>query len=158
MAYSELPWRPFLGHQAWSWTTLRRGNVFLLRLQTFFLSHFYVLSLNVFYIYGSDRFSCPRCCSLALADIDRYTVLSIDGTDRHTGTIPALAARSVSQRQWMARLWGHFFRSRCTVNRHLMTGCTGNWLAQCIHIVYNTNCSVLYQSWTSYAARTATFC
>jgi len=30
MAYSELPWRPFLGlgHQAWSWTTLRRGNVF----------------------------------------------------------------------------------------------------------------------------------
>jgi len=28
MAYSELPWRPFLGHQAWSWTTLRRANVF----------------------------------------------------------------------------------------------------------------------------------
>ena len=36
MAYSELPWRPFLGYQAWRWTTLR-GNVFLLRLQTFFI-------------------------------------------------------------------------------------------------------------------------
>ena len=27
MAYSEFPWRPFLGHQARSWTTLRSGNV-----------------------------------------------------------------------------------------------------------------------------------
>ena len=27
MAYSELPWRPFLGHRARSWTRLRRGNV-----------------------------------------------------------------------------------------------------------------------------------
>jgi len=44
MAYSELPWRPFLGHQAWSWTTLRRGNVFL-SLQT----SFYVF--NVFKIF-----------------------------------------------------------------------------------------------------------
>ena len=30
------PWRPFLGHQAWSWTTLKIANVFLLRL-TFFI-------------------------------------------------------------------------------------------------------------------------
>jgi len=28
MAYSELPWRPFLGHQTWSWTTWRRDDVF----------------------------------------------------------------------------------------------------------------------------------
>jgi len=60
MAYSELPWRPFLGHQAWSWTTLRRGNVFLLRLQTVFLFRhvFYVFNVfkflfERFYIYGS---------------------------------------------------------------------------------------------------------
>jgi len=68
MAYSELPWKSFLGHQAWSWTTLRRGNVFLLRLQTFFLflSRFFITFTNVllllsrffiflwtfFYIYG----------------------------------------------------------------------------------------------------------
>ena len=36
MAYSELPWRPFLGHQAWSWTTLRRGNVFYYVYKGFF--------------------------------------------------------------------------------------------------------------------------
>ena len=50
MAYSELPWRPFLGHQAWSWTTLRRGNVFITFTNVFiFLSRFYVF--NVFYFY-----------------------------------------------------------------------------------------------------------
>jgi len=54
------PWRPFLGHQAWSWTTLRRGNVFLLRLQTFvfiFVTFLTFLNfyLNVFYIYGRRR-------------------------------------------------------------------------------------------------------
>jgi len=37
MAYSELPWRPFLGHQVWSWTTLRRGNVFYYVYKRFFL-------------------------------------------------------------------------------------------------------------------------
>jgi len=30
------PWRPFLGHQAWSWTTLRRGNVFVTFTNVFF--------------------------------------------------------------------------------------------------------------------------
>ena len=54
MAYSELPWRPLLRHQAWSWTTLRRGNVFYYVYKRFlFLSRFYVfndfnLYLNVF--------------------------------------------------------------------------------------------------------------
>jgi len=41
--YSELPWRPFLGHQAWSWTTARRGNVFCYVYKRFclnFLSRF----------------------------------------------------------------------------------------------------------------------
>jgi len=49
MAYSELPWKSFLGHQAWSWTTLRRGNVFLLRLQTFFFIFvtFFITFTNV---------------------------------------------------------------------------------------------------------------
>jgi len=47
MTYSELPWRPFLGDQAWSWTTLRRGNVFITFTNVFF--NFY---LNVFYIYA----------------------------------------------------------------------------------------------------------
>ena len=42
MAYSELPWRPFLGHQAWSWTTLRRGNVFYYVYKRF-LSRFLIL-------------------------------------------------------------------------------------------------------------------
>jgi len=52
MAYSELPWRPFPGHQAWSWTTLRRGNVFYyVNYKRFFsiLSRFYVF--NVFKIF-----------------------------------------------------------------------------------------------------------
>jgi len=58
MAYSELPWRPFLGHQAGSWTTLRRGNVFLLRLQTFFfkfLSRFF--TFLTFFIVNCTFFS-----------------------------------------------------------------------------------------------------
>jgi len=36
MAYSELPRRPFLGQQAWSWTTLRRDNVFYYVYKRFF--------------------------------------------------------------------------------------------------------------------------
>jgi len=49
MAYSELPWRPFLGHQAWSWTTLRRGNVFYYVYKGFlFLSRFYVFTVFIF--------------------------------------------------------------------------------------------------------------
>ena len=48
MAYSELPWRPFLGHRAWSWTTLRRGKV----LQTFFKFFCHVFTfLTFFYIF-----------------------------------------------------------------------------------------------------------
>jgi len=49
------PWRPFLGHQARSWTTLRRGNVFYYVYKRFFyfchvftfLTFFY-FCLNVF--------------------------------------------------------------------------------------------------------------
>jgi len=62
MAYSELPWSPFLGHQAWSWTILRRGNVFYYVYKLFFvfLSRFltfFYFYLNVFYIYGLQRFA-----------------------------------------------------------------------------------------------------
>jgi len=49
MTYSELPW-PFLGHQAWSWTTLR-GNVFYYVYKRFFfifVTFFNVLSVYLF--------------------------------------------------------------------------------------------------------------
>jgi len=42
MAYSELPWRPFLGHQAWSWTTVRRGNVFITFTSDFYFCHVFL--------------------------------------------------------------------------------------------------------------------
>ena len=49
MAYSELPWRPFLGHQAWSWTTLIRGNVFfIIFTNDFYFCHVFYFYLNVF--------------------------------------------------------------------------------------------------------------
>ena len=47
MAYFELPWRSFLGHQAWSWTTLKEVT-FLLRLQTFFVAIFTSLTFFKF--------------------------------------------------------------------------------------------------------------
>ena len=73
MAYSELHWRPFLGHQAWSWTTLRRGNVFITFTNGFYFCHvfniFNVLYfyLNVFYMYRLNeeqikRFVHLHCC------------------------------------------------------------------------------------------------
>ena len=55
MVYSKLPWRPFLRHQAWSWTTLRRGNVFLLRLQTFFIFVTFLHFLT-FFLFLFERF------------------------------------------------------------------------------------------------------
>ena len=63
MAYSELPWRPFLGHQAWGWTTLRRGNVFI-TFTKFFLNVCHVFNvfsfyLNVFCIYVFNRVAEP---------------------------------------------------------------------------------------------------
>jgi len=68
MAYSELPWRPFLGHQAWSWTTLRRGNVFNTFTDVFcrvfkrFLTFFKFL-FERFYIYAVDidNLLIPHC-------------------------------------------------------------------------------------------------
>jgi len=57
MVYSKLPWRPFLRHQAWSWTTLRRGNVFLLRLQTFFIFVTFLHFLT-FFIFIWTFFTC----------------------------------------------------------------------------------------------------
>ena len=42
------PWSPFLGHQAWSGTTLRRGNVFYYVYKRFYLSRFFTF-FNVFY-------------------------------------------------------------------------------------------------------------
>jgi len=52
MAYSELPWMPFLGHQAWTWTTLRRGNVFYYVYKRFFFKFCHVFCVfNVFYFY-----------------------------------------------------------------------------------------------------------
>ena len=48
MAYFELPWRPFLGHEAWSWTTPRRGNVFITFTNVFFIFVTFFTSFNVF--------------------------------------------------------------------------------------------------------------
>jgi len=60
MAYSELSWRPFSGHQAWSWTTLWRGNVFFITFtnvffyfcHVFYVFNVFIFYLNVFYIYA----------------------------------------------------------------------------------------------------------
>jgi len=46
----ELPWRPFLGHQAWSWITLRRGNVFYYVCKRVFIFVMF-LRFNVFFIF-----------------------------------------------------------------------------------------------------------
>ena len=51
MAYSELPWRPFLGHQAWSWTTLRRCDVFYYVYKLFFYFCHVLHFLTFFYFY-----------------------------------------------------------------------------------------------------------
>ena len=51
MAYSELPWRPFLGHLAWSWTTLRRVTFFITFTNVFkknCVTFFYVLTFFKF--------------------------------------------------------------------------------------------------------------
>ena len=50
------PWRPFVGHPAWSWTTLRRGNVFCCVYKRFFkfLSRF--LRFKHFFKFLFERF------------------------------------------------------------------------------------------------------
>jgi len=48
----ELPWRPFLGHQAWSWITLRRGNVFYYVYKRVFIFVMF-LRFNVFLFFTS---------------------------------------------------------------------------------------------------------
>jgi len=52
MAYFELPRRPFLGNQACSWTTLRRGNVFYYVYKRFFnFCHVFFTFFNVFFVF-----------------------------------------------------------------------------------------------------------
>ena len=76
MAYSELPWRPYVGYQAWSWTTLRRGNVFYYVYKRFlFLSRFYVFKrfysyLNVLYVYEKMLY----CCSESSVPVRVWTL------------------------------------------------------------------------------------
>ena len=57
MAYSDLPWRPFLGHQAWSWTrpALRRGNVFYYVYKRFF-NFCHVFTFLTFFKFLFERF------------------------------------------------------------------------------------------------------
>ena len=46
------PWRPFLGHQPWSWTTLRRDDVFYHVYKRFFyFCHVFIFIWTFFYIY-----------------------------------------------------------------------------------------------------------
>jgi len=51
MAYSKLPSRQFLGHQAWGWTTLRRGNVFYYVYKRFFMLVTFLRFLTFFLIF-----------------------------------------------------------------------------------------------------------
>ena len=44
-------WRPFLGHQAWSWTTLRKRNVFYNVYKRFFYFCHVFYVFDVFYFY-----------------------------------------------------------------------------------------------------------
>jgi len=97
------PWRPFLGHQAWSWTTLRRGNVFLLRLQTFvfiFVTFFNVfkflferflhLAANVGNILLTARRSARTCTVLTEA---RHGFVRVDDASCQSGRVaPILVA------------------------------------------------------------------
>jgi len=75
MAYSELPWRPFLVHQAWSWTILRRGNVFYyVYKRILFLSRFLTfLTLFIFiWTFFTSMVSVWRC-TVAAKPHDRPT-------------------------------------------------------------------------------------
>jgi len=97
MAYSELPWRPFPGHQAWSWTTLRRGNVFRYVYQRFFIFvTFYVF--NVFLIFIWTFYVYVRCCgavppwhrrSIMHMRCDRRTVATFSKSSRTAEFGPA---------------------------------------------------------------------
>jgi len=66
--------RPFLGHQAWSWTTLRRCNFFVTFTNVFFfisVTFFTFLTCFIFiwtffYIYGMQFVYCPVVDMLAL--------------------------------------------------------------------------------------------
>ena len=78
MAFSELPWRPFLAHQAWSWTTLRWGNVFLLRLQRFFSSRFTFLTFFIWPFFTS-------MLQLVLQPGRRFTGWNVHGGPKKPG-------------------------------------------------------------------------
>jgi len=84
MAYSELPWRPFLGHQAWSWTTPRRGNVlYYVYKRLFYFCHVFTfltflkfLFERFFYIYETISYKATRIsrgCSMDYGAT--YTIL-----------------------------------------------------------------------------------
>ena len=47
----SLPWRPFLGHRTWSWTTLTRADVFYYVYKRFFIYVTFLALFNVFYIF-----------------------------------------------------------------------------------------------------------
>ena len=71
MAYSELPWRPFLGHQAWIWTTLRRGNVFYYVYKRFFnFCHVTFFTFSTFLKFLFERFftSMEYCDNVCLSE------------------------------------------------------------------------------------------
>jgi len=86
MAYSELPRRPFLWHQAWSWTTLRRGNVFYYVYKRFFYFWhvFYIFDVfsifiwTFFYICVDKNPQCAGCTSIA-----RTSTFYVDAWNSH---------------------------------------------------------------------------
>jgi len=53
----RIVWRPFLGHQAWSWTTQRRGDVFYYVYKRF-LSRFFTFLTFFYFYYGRFFYIC----------------------------------------------------------------------------------------------------
>ena len=80
MAYSKLPWRPFLGHQAWSWTTLRRGNVFYYAYKRF-LNCFVTFLRFLTFLFLFERFYIYDYCSIRpnLVLMRRWRWVSVEG-------------------------------------------------------------------------------
>ena len=102
-------WRPFLGHQAWSWTTLRKRNVFLLRLQTFFLSrilrfrHFLFL-FERFYIYASCF---PYAFQKCAPDTDQTQSAPVwADSHHHTGHDKTVLSVSCLAQRCELKAWG----------------------------------------------------
>jgi len=99
MAYSELPWRPFPGHQAWSWTTQRRGNFFITFTDVFFYFCHVFKVFNVFKFLFERFFTSVLTCSLDFLHRNvslrwKYDAVVRVGTQRNIPTISSSSRES----------------------------------------------------------------